>query len=210
MLSYRHCSSQVFQVKKVAGSHQGQIFAMKVLRKATYVLHAWCRPSLFAFSFVEKDRTQCERHGSHQGWEKHPWMRQSKISLLKSWTNDWLLSSVSIYCRSYLRISNRWKTVPHLRISLRRRTVHAIGERRYIHGRYGLVSGRLQRMSMWRTFGCFLFSFYLSEILLGLEHLHKEGIIYRFVQLKGDEHVPFMLLSLFRGECCCEGRQTVV
>ncbi len=28
-----------------------------------------------------------------------------------------------------------------------------------------------------------VFSFYLSEILLGLEHLHKEGIIYRFVKI---------------------------
>jgi hypothetical protein len=26
---------KVFQVKKVSGSHQGQIFAMKVLKKAT-------------------------------------------------------------------------------------------------------------------------------------------------------------------------------
>jgi hypothetical protein len=28
-------SLQVFQVRKVSGSHQGQIFAMKVLKKAT-------------------------------------------------------------------------------------------------------------------------------------------------------------------------------
>ncbi len=28
---------KVFQVRKLSGSHQGEIFAMKVLKKATYV-----------------------------------------------------------------------------------------------------------------------------------------------------------------------------
>lgn len=31
----RRFSSQVFQVRKLSGSHQGEIFAMKVLKKAT-------------------------------------------------------------------------------------------------------------------------------------------------------------------------------
>lgn len=96
--------------------------------------------------------------------------------------------SASLHRRIGLCFSNRWKTLLNFRISEWWWIIHAFRERRNIFRRYYLVSIEHERTNLSHSirlnaicFHSILFfrSFYLSEIILALEHLHSLGIIYR-------------------------------
>lgn len=72
------------------------------------------------------------------------------------------------------------KTILNFRISERGRTVYAFGARGNLPGRHDLVSLHSDILTLNDYLTQFsAFSFYLSEIILALEHLHSLGIIYR-------------------------------
>lgn len=86
--------------------------------------------------------------------------------------------SASLYSRFKIRLPNRRQTVLDIRIFKRWRTFYAFRTRGDISRRYRLV---IMGFITYDAFSNDLFccSFYLSEIILALEHLHGQGIIYR-------------------------------
>ncbi|CAF3911039.1 unnamed protein product [Rotaria sordida] len=114
---------KVFQVRKLFGSHQGEIFAMKVLKKATIVRNA-----------KDTAHTKAERN---------------------------ILECVK--CPFIVDLMYAFQTGGKLYLILE-----------YLSG--GELFMQLEREGI---FSDDMACFYLSEILLGIEHLHKEGIIYR-------------------------------
>ncbi|CAF0735730.1 unnamed protein product [Rotaria sordida] len=149
---------KVFQVKKVCGSHQGEIFAMKVLKKATIVRNA-----------KDTAHTKAERN---------------------------ILECVK--CPFIVDLIYAFQTGGKLYLILE-----------YLSG--GELFMQLEREGIFMDdMACF----YLSEILLGLEHLHKQGIIYRGEYLKPENilldaqgHVKLTDFGLCK-ESIYEGGQT--
>ncbi|CAF3430398.1 unnamed protein product [Rotaria sp. Silwood1] len=139
---------KVFQVRKVSGSHQGEIFAMKVLKKATIVRNA-----------KDTAHTKAERN---------------------------ILECVK--CPFIVDLIYAFQTGGKLYLILE-----------YLSG--GELFMQLEREGIFMDdMACF----YLSEILLGLEHLHKQGIIYR-IFFQG--HVKLTDFGLCK-ESIYEGTQT--
>ncbi|CAF1085362.1 unnamed protein product [Rotaria sp. Silwood1] len=149
---------KVFQVRKVSGSHQGEIFAMKVLKKATIVRNA-----------KDTAHTKAERN---------------------------ILECVK--CPFIVDLIYAFQTGGKLYLILE-----------YLSG--GELFMQLEREGIFMDdMACF----YLSEILLGLEHLHKQGIIYRGEYLKPENilldaegHVKLTDFGLCK-ESIYEGTQT--
>ncbi|CAF0839162.1 unnamed protein product [Adineta ricciae] len=147
---------KVFQVRKVLGSHQNEIFAMKVLKKATIVRNA-----------KDTAHTKAERN---------------------------ILECVK--CPFIVDLMYAFQTGGKLYLILE-----------YLSG--GELFMQLEREGIFMDeMACF----YLSEILLGLAHLHKEGIIYRDLKpenilLDAQGHVKLTDFGLCK-ESIYEGGQT--
>ncbi|CAF3809208.1 unnamed protein product [Rotaria magnacalcarata] len=151
---------KVFQVRKVSGSHQSDIFAMKVLKKATIVRNA-----------KDTAHTKAERN---------------------------ILECVK--CPFIVDLIYAFQTGGKLYLILE-----------YLSG--GELFMQLEREGIFMDdMACF----YLSEILLGLEHLHKQGIIYSFsfrdlkpenILLDAQGHVKLTDFGLCK-ESVYEGTQT--
>ncbi|CAF3065245.1 unnamed protein product [Rotaria sp. Silwood2] len=149
---------KVFQVRKMSGSHQSEIFAMKVLKKATIVRNA-----------KDTAHTKAERN---------------------------ILECVK--CPFIVDLMYAFQTGGKLYLILE-----------YLSG--GELFMQLEREGIFMDdMACF----YLSEILLGLEHLHKQGIIYRGEYLKPENilldaqgHVKLTDFGLCK-ESIYEGTQT--
>ncbi|UJR08960.1 hypothetical protein I4U23_013212 [Adineta vaga] len=149
---------KVFQVRKISGSHQNKIFAMKVLKKAKIVRNA-----------KDTAHTKAERN---------------------------ILECVK--CPFIVDLMYAFQTGGKLYLILE-----------YLSG--GELFMQLEREQI---FSDDIACFYLSEILLGIEHLHKQGIIYRFVYLKPENilldaqgHVKLTDFGLCK-ESIYEGGQT--
>lgn len=162
-----------------------QFFAMKVLKKVSILR-------------TQKDtaHTRAERN-ILEAVKVHIYLRKNNNDCGNSLTKTFLVTA-SIYRWTQLCISNRWKALSHLGILKWRRIIYAPRTRGNFFRRYSLVSttpSNLYPSQMdnycinaltsrylghWKCSSNFLhFSFYLSEIILALEHLHALGIIYR-------------------------------
>jgi len=147
---------KVFQVKKLSGSHQGEIYAMKVLKKATIVRNA-----------KDTAHTKAERN---------------------------ILECVK--CPFIVDLMFAFQTGGKLYLILE-----------YLSG--GELFMQLEREGIFLDdMACF----YLSEILLGIEHLHRQGIIYRDLKpenilLDAQGHVKLTDFGLCK-ESIYDGGQT--